>query len=205
MKTHVSLIMVDMGGVLALHSDTTLEQSLLKDFGLEQYQSFSELDPTLPLLLQEHSKNSIDEEEMWRLFTERTHIEVPAHETSLWAKYFRPVLDPEMEKVLSMLKQEGYRVVCATNTEPAHYAYHRMHNQYASFDDVYASCEIGHAKPERAFFTYILEQEQVLPEHVFFIDDNLENCIAARELGITAHQYRNVVDLYSVLNNIEIV
>jgi len=195
MKKHVSLILVDMGGVLALHSDISLEQSLLRDFGIEQHESFCELDPTLPLLLQEHSKNSIDEKEMWRRFTERTHIEVPPFHGSLWAKYFNPTLDTAMENLLQELKKKGYRIVCATNTEPAHYAYHLKHNQYALFHHVYASCEIGHAKPEYAFFSHILLQESVSAEQAFFIDDNLDNCKAAAEVGITAHQYLGVENL----------
>lgn len=205
MNTHISLIMVDMGGVLALHTDSTMEYSLLKEFGLDKYRSFIELDPSLALLLQEHSKCVIDEKEMWGLFTEKTGIEVPTYEGSLWAKYFNPTLDIAMENLLRELKEKGYRIVCATNTEPAHYAYHRAHNQYALFDAVYASCSMGHAKPERAFFTHILEQEQVVGEKVLFIDDYLENCIAASDIGINAHHYHDPVTLHHALEVMGII
>lgn len=205
MNTQISLIMVDMGGVLALHTDSTMEYSLLQEFGLGQYRNFSELDPSLPLLLQEHSKSVIDEQEMWRLFTEKTHIEVPSYEISLWGKYFCPTLDKAMVNLLRELKEKGYRIICATNTEPAHYAYHRKHNQYALFDAVYASCVMGHAKPERAFFAHILECEQVTGGQVFFIDDYLENCNAASEVSINVHHFQDAVTLRQTLNSMGIL
>ena len=57
MDSTIKLIASDMGGVLALHSDHGLESRLLEDFGLSRYRSFAELDPRLPALLFDHSKN----------------------------------------------------------------------------------------------------------------------------------------------------
>lgn len=195
MNTNFALIMVDMGGVLALHTDTGMEKRLLRDFGLEEYDSFSELDPSLPDLLQEHSKNCITEEQMWEQFTQKTGIVVPPYKGSLWAKYFQPELDQAMLQLLSELKQNGYRVVCATNTEPAHYMHHKAMQHYAVFDTVYASCEIGKAKPEPEFFTHILQCENIQGEQVIFIDDNAKNCEVASTLGIRAYHYEDISDL----------
>ena len=50
------------------------------------------------------------------------------------------------------LKKKGYRVVCATNTEKAHYDYHLASGQYEIFDTVYASLHLKEVKPDAAFF-----------------------------------------------------
>jgi putative hydrolase of the HAD superfamily len=205
MNTNFALIMVDMGGVLALHTDTGMEKLLLRDFGLQEYDSFSELDPTLPDLLQEHSKNCITEEQMWERFTQKTGIVVPPYKGSLWAKYFQPELDQAMLQLLSELKQNGYRVVCATNTEAAHYEHHKAMQHYAVFDTVYASCEIGKAKPEPEFFTHILQCENVQGEQVIFIDDNAKNCEVASSLGIRAYHYEDISDLRWALLDMEMI
>ena len=205
MNTNFALIMVDMGGVLALHNDTGMEKRLLMDFSLDDCGSFTELDSTLPDLLQEHSKNHITEEQMWDRFTRKTGIVVPPYKGSLWAKYFQPELDQAMLQLLSELKQNGYRVVCATNTEPAHYEHHKAMQHYAVFDAVYASCEIGKAKPEIEFFTHILQFENIQAEQVLFIDDYAKNCEAASSLGIRAHHYTDITNLHWALLDMELL
>ncbi len=205
MNNKISLVMVDMGGVLALHTDSSMESRLLKDFGLDSYTSFSELDPDLVNVLQEHSRNAITEEQMWERFTRMTGVAVPSYTGSWWAKYFNPELDTAMLTLLKELAGKGLRIVCATNTEPAHFAYHNAMHHYAVFDAVYASCEIGKAKPEPEFFLHILEQEKVSAEHVLFIDDYQSNCEAAATVGIHAYHYTDVADLRWAFCDLEIL
>lgn len=187
--------MFDMGGVVAKHTDSTMERQLLEDFGIVGHYSFSSVDPTLPSLLAEHSKARIDEQEVWEQFSLRTGIAIPPHTGSLWGKYFRPELDPYVVAIIEELKSAGYRVVCATNTEEAHYLYHRKAGQYDLFDEVYASLTLKEAKPDRAFFEKILSFEGVQPSEVLFVDDYPENCEAASDLGINSYLFADPVDL----------
>lgn len=197
--------MFDMGGVVAKHSDSSLEHLLLRDFGLTDYENFSSLDPRLPALLAEHSKASIDEDEMWVQFTHMTGIVVPKHNESLWGKYFKPELDEPVISIIEELKERGYRVVCATNTEAAHYEHHRDAGQYDIFDAVYPSLKLGEVKPDLAFFEAILSSEQMKPEEVLFVDDLFENCEAASNLGITAIVYKDPVELRWQLASMDLI
>ncbi len=187
--------MFDMGGVVAKHSDASMERLLLQDFGITGYDSFTSLDQRLPALLAEHSKAAIDEETVWLRFTEMTGIAVPPHEDSLWGRYFKPELDPHVVAIIGELKAKGYRVVCATNTEEAHYAIHQKLGQYDIFDAVYASLHLLEVKPESSFFAAILKTEQVKPEEVLFVDDLSENCESASAYGINAVLYADPVEL----------
>lgn len=205
MKNSIQLCMFDMGGVLALHSDVTMEGKLLKDFGLSGYSSFSDLDPTLPALLMEHSMGKITEDEMWHQFTLKTKVSVPAHTDSLWCRYFQPELNDIVLSLIQELKEKGFRVVCATNTEQAHYEYHRRHGQYDVFDAVYTSIALQKAKPDPAFFEKILQAEHMQANDVFFCDDYPENCEAASALGINAVLYTDPVDLRWKLADMEIL
>ena len=195
MEKKIRLCMFDMGGVVAKHSDASLERLLLRDFGISDHDSFTSLDARLPNLLAQHSKAAIDEKEMWLQFTNITGIAVPQYKDSLWGRYFKPELDEHVVEIIGELKEQGYRVVCATNTEEAHYTYHRDALHYEIFDAVYASLLLKEVKPDSAFFAKILESEQVNPEEVLFIDDLTENCIAAAEFGINAVLYNDPVEL----------
>ncbi len=205
MKTGITVVLVDMGGVLARHEDSCMEKALLHDFGLHGFDSFSQLDESLPELLLLLSKSIIDEKQMWEMFTRKTGKVVPHYDGSLWAKYFHPSIDADMLSLLVRLKQDGYRVVCATNTEPAHYAYHMNHGQYEVFDTVYASCIIKKAKPEEAFFTHILDAEGIEAGNALLVDDTLVNCRSAERLGIHAVHYTGISQLREKIIHIGIL
>jgi FMN phosphatase YigB (HAD superfamily) len=58
---------------------------------------------------------------------------------------------------------------------------------WESFDWVFASCHAGMRKPEERFYRLVLDSAGVSePARAIFIDDRLENVIAARELGMQA-------------------
>ncbi|MCK9548292.1 MAG: HAD family phosphatase [Sphaerochaeta sp.] len=205
MDRAIRLIASDMGGVLALHSDHDLEYRLLQDFGLDGYKNFADVDPQLTDLLAQHSKNLIDEEELWRSFAAVTGVVIPPCDHSLWAKYFSPELDRAVFALYQELKGRGIRLICATNTEEAHYAHHRREGHYDIFDGVYASCVMGWAKPEAEFFEEILEKEGVEPSQVLFIDDMEENCEMADSLGMHAFLFKDVAELRWILANMELI
>ena len=54
------------------------------------------------------------------------------------------------------------------------------------FDREFYSCDIGHKKPEAAYFLAILADLELPPERVLFIDDSEANVAAALGLGINA-------------------
>ena len=64
---------------------------------------------------------------------------------------------------------------------------------------------MGHAKPEREYFDYILEHEQVKAEEILFIDDMEENCESAANLGIRAYLFKGVVELRWSLVGMDII
>ncbi len=116
------------------------------------------------------------------------------------AECFSPVPDPAVIKILDELRASGKRVVCGTNTYESHYQIFKDLEALTHFDEVYASQIMGCAKPEGAFYTYIMEREGFSPEDVFFIDDKLENVIGAKALGITAIQFFDAVELRIALD-----
>ena len=54
------------------------------------------------------------------------------------------------------------------------------------FDREFYSCDIGHKKPDAAYFLAILASLELPPERVLFIDDNEANVAAALDLGMNA-------------------
>jgi putative hydrolase of the HAD superfamily len=58
-------------------------------------------------------------------------------------------------------------------------------------DEVVNSSDIGVAKPDPAFYKVALERTQSSAAQALYIDDSLQNCEAARALGICAIHFRD--------------
>jgi putative hydrolase of the HAD superfamily len=135
----------------------------------------------------------------WAAFSQRSEITI--EKDDLFGRFFHPVLDESVHSLILRLREQN-RVVCGTNTIEEHYCFHLKRGDYSVFDTVYASHKIGIAKPRPEFYRYILEQENVPPSQIVFIDDNLENIEAAQRLGIHSCHftgYDRLIEQLSVL------
>ena len=59
------------------------------------------------------------------------------------------------------------------------------------FDKMYLSHELGVRKPNAAIFGYILMEQNLKPQEVFFIDDSAEHIEGANKLGIKTHHLKS--------------
>ncbi len=118
--------------------------------------------------------------EAWRSFIEK----IPAYKLR------------ELEKL-----RENYKVFILSNTNPfvvewfntpAWVPEGRPLTDFA--DKVYASCEIGVCKPERAAFEIVLKDAGILAEETLFLDDGTENIAMAKSLGFHTYQPKNKED-----------
>jgi putative hydrolase of the HAD superfamily len=70
-----------------------------------------------------------------------------------------------------------------------------QHDWIQRFDVLIWSYQLGIAKPDPAIYRHTLAQLATLPEETLFIDDKLENILAARALGIRAIEFLSVAQL----------
>jgi putative hydrolase of the HAD superfamily len=131
-----------------------------------------------------------DEEFLWEL-SERVGHEVTWQQCQhAWLGY---VVEVPVERLhfVSALREQGYRVVLASNTNIFMQTWARSKEFSADgqpidsyFDRMYCSYEMRAMKPDDSFFRHILSRERVLPADLLFVDDSARNCAAASELGI---------------------
>lgn len=109
-----------------------------------------------------------------------------------FADTFEPVFNPSMVHVIKQLKRKGIRVVCASNTIGPHWTILEQMGVLALFDYPYASHLLGLTKPSKAFFRQVLVQEGVQPNEAYFIDDNEDNILQARKMGLAGLLYTDI-------------
>jgi putative hydrolase of the HAD superfamily len=196
-STMMKLCIFDMGGVMV--RDFRVWPRLLAFLGYGEGerpgQRFYEA-------VRAYELGACDEDAVWERYTALTGKALPPHEGSLFGAFFTPRPDEPTVCVIKALKEQGLRVVCGTNTIAAHYRIHEQLGQYAHFDRVYSSHALHLAKPDPAFFRYILAAEGASPGEAFFTDDMAENVDAAVKLGIAGRIYTDADALRAQLRDI---
>ncbi|GAB1432110.1 hypothetical protein MASR2M29_07350 [Spirochaetota bacterium] len=192
----IKLCIFDMGGVLVKNFDVS--QPVLAYLGHPGKDLFH-LSPAVEKAITDHSCGFISEPEFWKLFEEDTGYTVPNNSSSLFNKFFNPVVDTDTLAIIRELKNHSVRVVCGTNVIDAHYEKLIKSGDYSVFNKVYASHFMGLAKPDPAFYKAILKEENCLAEEAFFTDDMQSNIESAKGLGINSHHFVNAEGLRACL------
>jgi putative hydrolase of the HAD superfamily len=113
----------------------------------------------------------------------------------------------QSEHVISMaalecvrsLRRKGHACVLGTNQEKYRTSYLRHEMQLAlEFDQVFASCELGVAKPSGEFFSRIQERLQVAADGLCLVDDSEKNVAAAKCSGWRGVWYRGLNDIAAI-------
>lgn len=82
------------------------------------------------------------------------------------------------------LRERGYRVAALTNTCEPHLKIMVDKGWTRLFDDFYASCRLGAAKPQPEAYLKAVRLMGVSPERTVFVDDRPENIVGAKAAGI---------------------
>lgn len=117
-----------------------------------------------------------------------------------WLGYRGEVAERKLQKIQA-LREQGYRVVLTSNTNPYMMAWAEKGDFDGQgnpishyFDAVYCSFRLRTMKPSSEFFTKILQAERELPGNVLFIDDGARNVAAASQMGIRTMLAENGTD-----------
>ena len=118
----------------------------------------------------------------------------------LWSDFFEGTI-PGMEELLERVR-EKYRVAFLSNSNEVHAEIipRRFAALFQKDDRFILSHRFRVAKPDPEIFRRALEVLGALPHHVVFVDDLIENVLAARTVGMRAFQF---VDADSLARELE--
>lgn len=197
----IKTVIFDMGGVIITLDENKAGKRFV-ELGMKEFAE--KMDPYKQVGLNgQLEEGKISEEEYRRMVSEKLGREVSFEELQhCWLGYMKEVPARNL-MALRKLKEQGYRVVLLSNTNP--YVSAWVDSEAFSgdghpigdyFDAMYRSYEVKYMKPDENFFRYVLGQEKTMPEECLFIDDGPRNCCAASELGLFTYCPQNGEDWY---------
>lgn len=117
-----------------------------------------------------------------------------------WLGYCKELPQRNLD-CLKRLRQEGYRVILLSNTNPFMMSWAlspdfdgQGHSLEDYMDALYLSYKCRVMKPSPEFFRQVLLGEQIMPEETLFVDDGPRNVAAASQMGIYTYCPENGAD-----------
>ena len=96
----------------------------------------------------------------------------------------------EILELVARVRNGGAQVGLATNQEQHRIDHMRTTLGYVKlFDHFWVSCEIGLVKPSKDYFRQAIQELDLVPREILFIDDNESNVAVAREMGMVAERF----------------
>ena len=183
----IEAILFDLGKVLinfnfetglqALHSSCSISRDQLEEILWDENWIFR----------YERGEVSTKEFHKYLCETADLKLELPQF-CETWSSVFVPGLMIS-EDLLAALKQR-YPLILVSNTNEVHVEFVRANYRVLDyFDHQIFSCEVRALKPDQKIFEHAIAAAGRPPEALFFTDDREENVVAARRLGIHAHQF----------------
>ncbi|WP_186645746.1 HAD family hydrolase [Fluviispira vulneris] len=119
-----------------------------------------------------------------------------------WHKMLGNIITDNVE-LLQILERKGYNLYGLTNWsgETFPYVYYK-HEFFRIFKDIVVSGREGLIKPEPDIYHLCLKRNNLQASETVFIDDNFENCLASRDLGINAIQFTDTESLKAALKEL---
>lgn len=176
----ISLVMFDLGGVLAGLGDPVRQMSL--DMSETEFWTTWLSSPTLHAL----ETGTIDDDEFLAIFPSQLGLsDSPSEFRQRLQRWWLP-LHPGVDALLDHLGSRR-QLALLSNTNVFHWPMvSAQSSSFHRFDHVFLSYEIGLCKPDPRVFKYVLANVPAPAHEILFLDDNEANVEAARENGIAA-------------------
>jgi glucose-1-phosphatase len=179
-------------GVQALHASCSISRDRLEEVLWDETWICS------------YERGEISTTQFYEYLCKTANLSMPLpHFQEIWSSVFLPGLMVS-EELITALKR-NYPLILVSNTNEAHFEYVRSNYRVVDYFDRHVlSYEVGSLKPDRKIFEYAIAAANRPAEALFFIDDREENVIAARQLGINAHQFESQTKLVAALQDVGI-
>lgn len=185
-KTEICVVVFDFGGVIARVNTTHMADFLITSIKINK----DELSDALRAM-QGFVSNGGSEKEFWEQYAASKEVILPSD----WLDQFTTVIKESITEmpgtlaIVKALQNQGYQTAMLSDVTQHQAEIIRKMGYYDLFHPALLSYAIEVQKPHPEAFKILLNQLQLNPSHILFIDDRNENVEAAKNLGINSLQF----------------
>jgi putative hydrolase of the HAD superfamily len=203
----VTTLLFDLGQVI-INLDFNATESAFKNIFGPDYQLLKQRS-TVEEVFERYETGHISEADFLQALQALTEKQL---DSSLliqaWNAMLLDIPQPRLQ-MLDILRKR-YKVMLLSNTNATHldHVYRYLKTTYnisawedQYFDHAYYSHLMGLRKPHREIYEAVLNDHQLRPEQVLFIDDNADNITGANALGIKTLHHNPEQDITYIFQN----
>lgn len=184
----IELIIFDLFGVLIKTKKLSINEEINGNFFKPYLNNISET----PKLVK---ANKIDNKSFHQYLKKAYSTKFKISTKDFTTKYFKPTFDQSIIELINKLKNNNFKVCCATNIKKEYSYIIKTLEEMKLFDTIYPSYKFNFDKSDREYFQYILSNENTKAKNTLFIDDNASNTYLASSLNINTILYFNTPKL----------
>jgi len=191
------VILFDCGGVIVKPDENALVQLIKEVLHLNAAEMKSLTDS-----MEQAQKEGIYDKIFWPSYAASHGIVLPEDWLGILGDcYVSSMYEiPGMMQLVKELQSRGIHTPMLSNIRERHAKVIADKGIYDAFHPLFLSYAIDAWKPDRQAFDYVLGRLQIPARDCIFIDDEIQNIRAARELGIDAILFESVEQLQQELN-----
>lgn len=198
----IKLIVFDVGGVIINYRESMYVDYLSKKFKIPGRKIAHVLFP----LVEMSEYGRLDVRSLERIVADKLNIEVSDLD---WIREYKRLakVNGKVTKLVSRLSRR-YRIALLTNVNASRYdeAY-SMYFKKMPMKRIrsFASCYLKMRKPDLRMYRHVLRKMRVKGVETLFIDNQIENVVAAKEVGINSIEFVNYRQLVKDLKKLNIM
>lgn len=195
-------IIFDFGGVIINISHQRVENAF-KVLGVNNFESlFNQASQSK--LFQQFEIGEINVAEFRDKIRELTEMDISDEKLD---EAWNQIIGDYPSKRIDLLNQikHNYRIFLLSNTNSIHYDFYipkferEFGYQFQSlFEKTYWSFKFGKRKPDLKAYYHLIEKNKLEPGVTLFVDDSLQNIIAAQKVGLETVYLNNGLDITEI-------
>lgn len=185
----IRAVIFDLGGVILRTEDQTPRAKLVERLGISREQMYYHVFDSPSA--QQATVGKMSAVSHWEAVRQALGLspeEFPSVMEDFWAG---DRLDTDLVSEIRLLRPRYKTALLSNAWDNLRQALERDWGIADAFDEMFISAELGLAKPDSRIYRLALERLNVAPPEAVFVDDFLDNVIAARQLGIHTVHFRN--------------
>ncbi|MBI5397855.1 HAD family phosphatase [Candidatus Woesearchaeota archaeon] len=198
----IKCILFDMGGVLFLPGTSAAFAEKMQ----EQYNKPKNLVQKMHKKnLEQLETDHMDSHTFWTTLLQDLNIPLKEEEHVKEIAYKKDHPNTEMIKLVVMLKKKYLVGMLTNNNREMHERRLQESDIGDLFDYIFTSYELGFRKPDPQIYWAVVKELNMKPEEIIFFDDDPENIVSAKSIGMHAILYESVTQMKREIKKIKIL
>ncbi|MFW5444478.1 MAG: HAD family hydrolase [Methylococcaceae bacterium] len=200
MKTPIEVILFDLGGVLIELGESPVPATCLPENMIFNLSDWFLSETAVSFEKGLISAQVFSETLIKDLKLNASPEQITEHFTQWVIGFF-----PGSEELLQSLHPK-YRLAVLSNSNELHWP--KIIDEFKVpryFEKIFASHLLNQAKPDLSIFQHVVTELKVNPHSILFLDDNLKNIQASKQLGIQAIHVKGIQQVRQELVNLRIL